>query len=48
VEIKRRTWKWLGHMIMNRTDVIERDVFDWKPQANRRRGRSRRTWEGAT
>ena len=44
IQIKRRKWNWIGHTLRERHDIIEREVLDWNPQGQRKRGRPRRTW----
>jgi len=44
VQIKRRKWNWIGHILRKGNETIEREDLDWNPQGKRRRGRTRHTW----
>jgi hypothetical protein len=44
VQIRRREWNWIGHTLRKGHDTIEREVLDWNPQGQRRRGRPKQTW----
>ena len=44
MQIKRRKWKWIGHLLRKGNEDIEREALDWNPQGKRRRGRPRHTW----
>jgi len=39
VQIRRRKWNWIGHTLRKGKDIIEREVMDWNPQGQRKRGR---------
>jgi hypothetical protein len=43
-QIKRRKWNWIGHTLRKGHDTIEREVLDWHPQGQRKRGRPKQTW----
>ena len=43
-QIKRRKWNWIGHTLRKGQDTIEREVMDWNPQGQRKRGRPKQTW----
>jgi hypothetical protein len=43
IQIKRRKWNWIGHTLRKGHDTIEREVLDWNPQGQRRRGRPKQT-----
>jgi hypothetical protein len=43
-QIKERKWKWIGHTLKKDSQAIERQVLDWNPQGQRKRGRPKRTW----
>ena len=45
IEIKRRKWNWIGHIIRKEYKSVERMVLDWNPQGSRARGRPRNTWK---
>ena len=40
IEIKRRKWRWIGHVLRKPTSSITRQALTWK----RKRGRPRNTW----
>ena len=42
--IKRRKWKWIGHMLRKPENNITRFVLEWNPQGFRRRGGPRQSW----
>jgi len=44
IQIKRRKWNWIGHTLRKEHDTIEREVLDWNPQGQRKRGRPKQTW----
>jgi len=44
IQIKRRKWNWIGHTLRKGHDTIEREVLDWNPQGQRKRGRPKQTW----
>jgi hypothetical protein len=44
VQIKRRKWNWIGHTLRKEHDTIEREVLDWNPQGQRKRGRPKQMW----
>jgi hypothetical protein len=39
IQIKRRKWNWIGHTLRKEHHTIEREVMDWNPQGQRKRGR---------
>jgi hypothetical protein len=43
-EIKRRRFKWLGHVLRMDPDSIPRTALRWTPQGKRKRGRPKTTW----
>ena len=43
-QIKRRKWNWIGHTLRKGQDTIEREVMDWNPQGQRKRGIPKQTW----
>ena len=44
VQIRRRKCNWIGHTPRKGQDIIEREVMDWNPQRQRKRGRPKQTW----
>ena len=44
VQIRRRKRKWIGHTLRKGQDTIQREVMDWNPQGQRKRGRPKQTW----
>jgi hypothetical protein len=44
VEIKRRRWRWIGHVCRMHPDSIPRVAMRWTPQGKRKRGRPKETW----
>ena len=42
--IKRRKWRWIGHIIRRPQQNITRHALDWNPQIKRKRGRPVTTW----
>jgi hypothetical protein len=41
--IKRRRWKYLGHMLRMDKESLPQQAFNWTPMGTRRRGRPRKT-----
>ena len=44
LEIKKRRWKWIGHLLRRPADHIARIALRWTPDGTRRRGRPKETW----
>jgi hypothetical protein len=44
IQIKRRIWNLIGHRLRKGQDTIAREVLDWNPQGQRKRGRPKQTW----
>jgi len=44
VQIRRWKWNWIGHTLRKGQDTIEREVMDWNPQGQWKRGRPKQTW----
>lgn len=44
IEIKRRKWSWIGHILRRPRNEITRAALDWNPQGHRLPGRPRNTW----
>ena len=42
--IKRRRWRWIGHVLRKEQGDIVRTALHWTPDGKRRRGRPRTTW----
>ena len=43
-KIKKRKWKWIGHVLRKPEKFKAKQALDWNPQGHRKRGRSRTTW----
>ncbi|GFR64328.1 hypothetical protein ElyMa_001919900 [Elysia marginata] len=48
VEMRRRKWRWIRHMLMKPSQCITRRSLVWNPQGRRARGRPRMTWRRET
>jgi hypothetical protein len=44
IQIKRRKWNWIWHTLRKGHNTIEREVLDWNPHGQRKRGRPKQTW----
>ena len=44
IQIKRKTWNWIGHTLRKEAGAIQKTALDWNPQGYRRSGRPKRTW----
>ena len=44
VEIKRRRWRWIGHINRMALNAIPRVAMRWTPAGKRKRGRPKLTW----
>lgn len=44
IEIARRKWNWIGHILRRPDEDIAKMSIEWKPQGSRRRARSANTW----
>jgi len=44
LQIRKRKWGWLGHILQKPSDEIARQALEWNPQGKRGRGRPRNTW----
>lgn len=44
IEIKKRKWGWIGHILRRPHRDIARQALEWNPQGRRARGRPRNTW----
>ena len=42
--VKRRRWKWLGHVCRMQPQALPKTALRWTPQGQRRRGRPMETW----
>jgi hypothetical protein len=38
-QIKERKWKWIGPILRKDSEVIERQIPNWSPQGQYKRGR---------
>ena len=47
-EVKRRRWKWIGHVLRMEPSRHPRIALTWRPQGKRKRGRPRETWRRTT
>jgi len=43
-EIKRRSWRWIGHILIKSTASISRHSLKWNPQGKRGQKRPQETW----
>ena len=43
-QIKRRRWRWLGHMCRMSPGALPKTAFRWTADSKRRRGRPKETW----
>ena len=44
LELKRRAWQWIGHMLRRPEGSIARAALEWNPHGKRRKGRSMQSW----
>jgi len=44
VQLRRRKWNWLGHMLRKSGDSIAKQALQWTAQGHRGRGRPKNTW----
>ena len=44
LEVKRRRWKWIGHVCIMPLTSIPRVAMRWTPGGKRARGRPKETW----
>jgi hypothetical protein len=44
LQIRKRKWGWLGHMLQKPSNDIARQALEWNPQGKRDKGRPRNTW----
>ena len=42
--IKRRRWRWIGHVLRKEPGDITRAALHWTPEGKRKRGRPKNTW----
>ena len=45
-EVKKRRWKWIGHVLRMQPSEDPRKVLKWLPAGRRKVGRPRTTWRG--
>lgn len=43
-EIKRKRWRWIGHVMRKESDDITKIALRWTPDGRRKRGRPKETW----
>ena len=43
--IRRRKWRWIGHILRRPVTDITRHALSWNPAGKRKRGRPRNTWQ---
>lgn len=44
LEIKKRRWTWIGHLLRRPADHIARIALRWTPDGRRKRGRPKESW----
>lgn len=44
IQIKRRKWRWIGHILRREDGNIAKTALVWNPQGSRRRGKPNTTW----
>ena len=44
IQIKRRRWKWLGHVLRMENTRHVKLAITWTPEGKRKRGRPKETW----
>jgi ribosomal 50S subunit-associated protein YjgA (DUF615 family) len=44
LEIRKRTFRWIGHTLRKEDGEIPKAALFWNPQGNRKRGRPRNSW----
>lgn len=42
--IKRKRWRWLGHVMRMKKEIPARTALTWTPEGKRKKGRPRTTW----
>ena len=45
-QVKRRRWRWIGHVLRQQTTALTRIALRWTPDGQRKRGRPKETWRG--
>jgi hypothetical protein len=45
LEIRKRKFRWIGHMLRKEPGEIPKAALLWNPQGNRKRGRPRNSWK---
>ena len=43
-QVKRRRWRWIGHVLLQQTTALTRIAIRWTPDGQRKRGRPKETW----
>ncbi|XP_048772817.1 uncharacterized protein LOC125678421 [Ostrea edulis] len=44
MEIKRRRWRWIGHVLRKGGDDVTKIALRWTPDGKRKRGHPKETW----
>ena len=44
IEVRRRKWGWIGHVLGMEASEIPGHAMDWNPPGNRKVGRPKTTW----
>jgi hypothetical protein len=44
LEIRKRKFRWIGHMLRKENGEIPKAALLWIPQGSRKRGRSKNSW----
>ena len=44
IQVQRRRWRWIGHVLRQQTTAISRVALRWTPDGQRKRGRPKETW----
>jgi hypothetical protein len=45
LQIKKRKWRWIGHILRKNDGRIEEQALDWNLQGVKRRERPKQTWK---
>ena len=44
LEIRKRTFRWIGHTLRKEDGKIPKAALHWNPQGNRKKGRPKNSW----
>ena len=44
IQIRRKEWKWIGHMLRKPHNSVTKQALFWNPQGKRNRGRPKNNW----